>query len=41
MAREVLNITRIGLRMDTLGGLNVPIDEVVEDLPKPKGRLPS
>ena len=31
------NITRIGIRIDTLERLNVPIDEVVEDLPKPKG----
>ncbi len=37
MAREVPNITRIGIRIDTLERLNVPIDEVVEDLPKPKG----
>lgn len=37
MAREVPNITRIGIIMDTLERLNVPIDEVVEDLPKPKG----
>lgn len=37
MAREVPNITRIGIKMDTLEGLNIPIDEVVEDLPKPKG----
>ncbi|MGH9983064.1 MAG: hypothetical protein ACRD8W_03810 [Nitrososphaeraceae archaeon] len=37
MAREVPNITRIGIRVDTLERLNVPIDEVVEDLPKPKG----
>jgi hypothetical protein len=37
MAREVPNMTRIGIRMDTLEQLNVPIDEVVEDLPKPKG----
>jgi hypothetical protein len=37
MAREVPNIIRIGIRMDTLERLNVPIDEVVEDLPKPKG----
>ena len=36
MAREVYNIARIGIRMDTLEQLNVPIDEVVEDLPKPK-----
>ena len=37
MAREVPNITRIGIRIDTLERLSVPIDEVVEDLPKPKG----
>jgi hypothetical protein len=37
MAREVPNITRIGVRIDTLERLNIPIDEVVEDLPKPKG----
>ena len=37
MAREVPNITRIGIRIDTLERLNVTIDEVVEDLPKPKG----
>jgi len=37
MAREVPNITRIGIRVDTLERLNVPIDEVVENLPKPKG----
>ncbi|MGH9953055.1 MAG: hypothetical protein ACRD5J_15670, partial [Nitrososphaeraceae archaeon] len=37
MAREVPNITRVGIRIDTLERLNVPIDEVVEDLPKPKG----
>jgi hypothetical protein len=37
MAREVPNITRIGIRIQTLERLNVPIDEVVEDLPKPKG----
>ena len=37
MAREVPNITRIGIKVDTLERLNVPIDEVVEDLPKPKG----
>lgn len=37
MAREVPNIARIGIRVDTLERLNVPIDEVVEDLPKPKG----
>lgn len=36
MAREVPNITRIGIRIDTLERLNVPIDEVVEDLPIPK-----
>ena len=29
MAREVRNITRIGIRMDTVEGLNIPIDEVV------------
>ncbi len=37
MAREVPNITRIGIRIDTIERLSVPIDEVVEDLPKPKG----
>ena len=37
MAREVPNITRIGIRIDTLERLNIPINEVVEDLPKPKG----
>ena len=37
MAREVPNITRIGIKVDTLERLNVPIDEIVEDLPKPKG----
>jgi hypothetical protein len=37
MAREVPVITRIGIRVDTLERLNVPIDEIVEGLPKPKG----
>ena len=37
MAREVHNLTRIGIRIQTLERLNVSIDEVVEDLPKPKG----
>jgi hypothetical protein len=37
MTREVPNITRIGIRIDTLERLKIPIDEVVEDLPKPKG----
>jgi hypothetical protein len=37
MAREVPNLTRIGIRIDTLERLNIPVDEVVEDLPKPKG----
>lgn len=37
MAREVPNITRIGIRVDTLERLNIPIDVIVEDLPKPKG----
>jgi hypothetical protein len=37
MAREVPNITRVGIRIDTLDRLNIPIDEVIEDLPKPKG----
>ena len=37
MAREAPNVTRIGIRIDTLERLSVPIDEVVEDLPKPKG----
>jgi hypothetical protein len=36
MAREVPYVTRIGIRIDTLKRLNVPIDEVVEDLPKPR-----
>lgn len=36
MAREVPKITRISIRIDILERLNVPIDEVVEDLPKPK-----
>ena len=34
---KCLDITRIGIRIDTLERLNIPIDEVVEDLPKPKG----
>jgi hypothetical protein len=33
----VPNISRIGIRIDTLERLKIPIDEVVEDLPKPKG----
>jgi hypothetical protein len=37
MASEVPGITRIGIRIDTLERLSIPIDEVVEDLPKPKG----
>ncbi|MGH9986578.1 MAG: hypothetical protein ACRD8W_21760, partial [Nitrososphaeraceae archaeon] len=37
MAREVPGITRIGIRIDTLERLGIPIDEVAEDLPKPKG----
>jgi hypothetical protein len=37
MARGVPNTARIGVRIDTLERLNVPTDEVVEDLPKPKG----
>jgi hypothetical protein len=37
MAREVPRITRIGVRIATLERLNVPVDEVVENLPKPKG----
>jgi hypothetical protein len=37
MAREVPNITRIGIRIETLERLNIPKFEVVEDLPKPKG----
>ena len=36
MARELSNIPRIGIRIDTLEKLNIPISEVVEDLPKPK-----
>jgi hypothetical protein len=36
MAREVPNITRIGIRIATLERLNIPIDEIVEDLPIPK-----
>jgi hypothetical protein len=36
MSRKVPNITRIGIRIDTLKRLEIPIDEVVEDLPKPK-----
>jgi hypothetical protein len=34
MTREVPNITRICIRIDTL---EIPVDKVVEDLPKPKG----
>ncbi len=37
MAREVPNITRIGIKMETLERLNVPISEIVEDLPRPRG----
>jgi hypothetical protein len=37
MASEVPGITRIGIRIVTLERLSIPIDEVVEDLPKPKG----
>jgi hypothetical protein len=37
MAREVPNVTRIGIRIDTLERLYIPIEEVVEDLPKPRG----
>lgn len=37
MARVVSRITRIGIRIQTLERLNVPVDEVVENLPKPKG----
>ncbi|MGH9975487.1 MAG: hypothetical protein ACRD8Z_06585 [Nitrososphaeraceae archaeon] len=37
MTREVPSISRIGIRIDTLERLSIPIDEVVEDLPKPKG----
>jgi hypothetical protein len=36
MVREVPNLTRIGIRIENLERLNVPIDEVIEDLPKPK-----
>jgi hypothetical protein len=37
MANEVSGISRIGIKIDTLERLSISIDEVVEDLPKPKG----
>jgi hypothetical protein len=37
MAREVPNIARIGIKMNTLERLNVPISLVAEDLPRPRG----
>jgi hypothetical protein len=36
MTREMPNITRIGMKLDTTERLNVPIEEVAEDLPRPK-----
>ena len=36
MAGEVPNITRIGIKIETLQTLKVPIEEVVEDQPRPK-----
>jgi hypothetical protein len=36
MAREVPDIARIGIKVETLEKLNISIEEVVEDLPKPK-----
>jgi hypothetical protein len=36
MSKKLSNITRIGIRIETLEKLNIPIKEVVEDLPKPK-----
>jgi hypothetical protein len=36
MSRKVSNIARIGVRIDTLVRLEVPIEDVVEDLSKPK-----
>jgi hypothetical protein len=37
MAGKVPNIPRIGINLDTLKRLQIPLDEVIEDLPKPKG----
>jgi hypothetical protein len=37
MSREVSRITRIGIRIPVLERLNIPVDEVTENLPKPKG----
>jgi len=36
MAREVPNVTRIGIKIETLQTLKVPIGEVAEDQPRPK-----
>ncbi|MGI0043725.1 MAG: hypothetical protein ACRD47_08440, partial [Nitrososphaeraceae archaeon] len=36
MSRKVPNIARIGIKIETLERLSIPIEEVVEDLPKPK-----
>ena len=37
MAREVSRISRIGIRILAVERLNIPVDEVMENLPKPKG----